>query len=415
MKLYIADSIRHLRQSIGLTQEQLAERLGVSYQSVSRWEGGSSYPDIELIPEIAAFFEVTTDVLMGVEKATMEKKLADDKKHLRNHDFESAEERLAFIEDMHARYPHDADTMIHLIYALSAYPKRLEDMKRLIGDYMNHPSAEKVYIDQCIRLLISAEKEEKLPELLEKYAAEEDMSRSSLLAYRAWDRDDSENRRKYRQYTALTSLYDFFTQTFGRPFSTDAFIYSPEAENAVRRQLALINLLTGTDNLNIVSGDGELDLWYSERIALGFHLAGNCALGGRCDEALDVLESAVSLAEKFYSMPEGTRLDFRCPELSELYAVFSYGVRNPDDVFDFTENLHRCMREEGTFFGVDMKYIRRNGEEEYDHNVECAAWDIIPLTDTEEWSCFDGIRDDERFKGFVRRMEKFVIPVNGNK
>ena len=76
MKLYIADSIKHLRQSMGLTQEQLAERLGVSYQSVSRWEGGSSYPDIELIPEIAAFFEVSTDVLMGVEKATMEKKLA---------------------------------------------------------------------------------------------------------------------------------------------------------------------------------------------------------------------------------------------------------------------------------------------------------------------------------------------------
>jgi hypothetical protein len=73
------------------------------------------------------------------------------------------------------------------------------------------------------------------------------------------------------------------------------------------------------------------------------------------------------------------------------------------------------MREEGTFFGVDMKYIRRNGDEEYDHTVECAAWDMIPLTDTEEWSCFDGIRDDERFKSLIKRMEKFVIPINGNK
>lgn len=414
MKLYIADSIKHLRQLMGLTQEQLAERLGVSYKSVSRWEGGTSYPDIELIPEIAAFFEVTTDVLMGVEKSTMEKNLAEDKKYLRNHDFETAEERLAFIENMHVKYPHDADTMISLIYVLSSYPNRFDDMKRLIGDYMNHPSAEKVYIDQCIRLLIAAEKEEKLPELLEKYAAEEDMSRASLLAYRAWDGADSEKRRKYRQYTALTSIYGFFAQFFGRPFSTDAFIYSPEAENAVRRQLALINLLTSTDGMDIVSGDGKPDLWYSNRLACGYHLAGNCALAGRGDEALAVLESVVSLAEKFYSMPEGTRLDFRCPELSELYAVFSYGVRNPDDVFDFSENLYRCMREEGTFFGVDMKYNRRNGDEEYDHNVECAAWDMIPLTDTEEWSCFDGIRDDERFKGFISRMEKFVIPVNGN-
>lgn len=412
MKLYIANNIKRLRQAKGLTQEQLAECLGVSFQSVSRWEGGSSYPDIELIPEIAAFFEVSTDVLMGVEKATMEKKLAEDHRRLRNDDFGSGEERLAFIEEMHRRYPHDAETMIALIYALSSYPNRFDEMKRLIGEYMNHPSAEKAYIDQCVRLLIAAEKEEKLPELLEKYAAEEDMSREALLAYRAWDRDEPDNRRKYRQYSALTSLYRFFNQPFGRRFSTDAFIYSPDAESAVRRQLAVINLLTGTEGMNLVTGDGEADLWYSDRLGSGFHLAGNCALAGRREEALSVIESVVSLAEKFYSMPEGTTLTFRCPELSELYAAFSYGVRNPDDVHDFSENLHRCMREEGTFFGVDLKYNRRNGDEEYDHNVECAAWDIIPLTDTEEWSCFDSIRDDERFRACVRRMEKFIIRVD---
>ena len=56
MKLYIGDTIKRLRQQNGLTQEKLAEKLGVSFQSVSRWEGGTSYPDIELIPEIARFF-----------------------------------------------------------------------------------------------------------------------------------------------------------------------------------------------------------------------------------------------------------------------------------------------------------------------------------------------------------------------
>lgn len=412
MKLYIANSIKHLRQAKGLTQEQLAEHLGVSYQSVSRWEGGASYPDIELIPEIAAFFEVTTDVLMGVEKATMEKNLAADHKRLRNGDFETREERLAFIEEMHRRYPHDAETMISLIYALSSYSERADDMKRLIGEYMHHPAAEKVYIDQCIRLLIAAEKEENLPELLEKYAAEEDMSREALLAYRAWDRNDPEMSRKYRQYSALTSVYRFFCQSFGRHISTAGFICSPNAASVVRRQLSFINMLTGTEGMDFVTGDGEPDLWYPSRIACGFHLAGNYALAGKREEALSVIESVVSLAEKFYSMPEGTTLTFRCPELSELYATFSCGVRNPDDVFDFSENLHRCMREEGTFFGVDMKYSRRNGDGEYDHNVECAAWDIVPLTDREEWECFDCIREDERFKDCVRRMEKFVIPIN---
>ena len=119
----------------------------------------------------------------------------------------------------------------------------------------------------------------------------------------------------------------------------------------------------------------------------------------------------VTLAEKFYSMPEGTVLTYRTPELSELYETFRYGVRNPDDVQDFTENLHRCMRSDETFCGVDLMYNRSSKDAEFDHHVECAAWDIIPLTDTEEWSCFDSIRDDARFKDCVSRMTKWVIPI----
>ena len=38
--------------------------------------------------------------------------------------------------------------------------------------------------------------------------------------------------------------------------------------------------------------------------------------------------------------------------------------------------------------------------------------DIIPLTDTEEWSCFDGIRGDGRFAEYAERIRKFVIPVS---
>ena len=54
MKLYIKDTIRRLRTAKGMTQEQLADALGVAFQSVSRWENGTNYPDVELIPEIAS-------------------------------------------------------------------------------------------------------------------------------------------------------------------------------------------------------------------------------------------------------------------------------------------------------------------------------------------------------------------------
>ncbi|MCL2532396.1 MAG: helix-turn-helix domain-containing protein, partial [Oscillospiraceae bacterium] len=46
MKLYFGESVRRLRLAAGLTQEQLAQRLHVSFQTISKWERNESYPDI---------------------------------------------------------------------------------------------------------------------------------------------------------------------------------------------------------------------------------------------------------------------------------------------------------------------------------------------------------------------------------
>lgn len=63
MKLTIGENIRNYRRKQDLTQEELAERLGVSYQSVSRWENGATYPDIELLPAISKLLGITVDKL----------------------------------------------------------------------------------------------------------------------------------------------------------------------------------------------------------------------------------------------------------------------------------------------------------------------------------------------------------------
>lgn len=65
MKLYIGESIRHLRASKNITQKFLAQHMGVSCQAVSRWETETAYPDIELLPELARFFEVSLEELLG--------------------------------------------------------------------------------------------------------------------------------------------------------------------------------------------------------------------------------------------------------------------------------------------------------------------------------------------------------------
>jgi transcriptional regulator with XRE-family HTH domain len=49
------------RKAKNLTQEQLTEKLGISFQAVSKWETGMAYPDIKLLPQIASIFQVSID------------------------------------------------------------------------------------------------------------------------------------------------------------------------------------------------------------------------------------------------------------------------------------------------------------------------------------------------------------------
>lgn len=63
-KLDLSEKIVKLRKNSGLTQEQLAEQLNVSRQSVSKWESGQAAPDIDKIVALGEIFHVTTDYLL---------------------------------------------------------------------------------------------------------------------------------------------------------------------------------------------------------------------------------------------------------------------------------------------------------------------------------------------------------------
>lgn len=75
MTIYFGENLKRLRKEKELTQETLAEFLGISFQAVSKWERGETYPDITMLPAIASFFNVTVDDLLGVDKAQKEEKI----------------------------------------------------------------------------------------------------------------------------------------------------------------------------------------------------------------------------------------------------------------------------------------------------------------------------------------------------
>lgn len=69
----LADKLKDLRKSKNISQEKLAEYLGVSYQAVSKWENGVTSPDILLLPDIARYYGITVDELLQVKHVDADK------------------------------------------------------------------------------------------------------------------------------------------------------------------------------------------------------------------------------------------------------------------------------------------------------------------------------------------------------
>ena len=67
MEMTLAENIRRFRKERLLTQEQLSEALGVTPGAVYKWEAKLSVPELNLIMEMADFFDTSVDVLLGYE------------------------------------------------------------------------------------------------------------------------------------------------------------------------------------------------------------------------------------------------------------------------------------------------------------------------------------------------------------
>jgi len=120
MSNYFSTKFKNLRKAKDLTQDQMADIFHVSPQSVSRWETGANYPDIEILPHIALFFKVTVDELLGTEVIAGEEKarqyIADIRNLLNSGKLYDAIDtaRKAIKE-----YPLNTGLHYHLVQALS--------------------------------------------------------------------------------------------------------------------------------------------------------------------------------------------------------------------------------------------------------------------------------------------------------
>ena len=104
MKMRLAGDIRAFRKERSLTQEQLSEALGVTAGAVYKWEAKLSIPELELILQMADFFDVSVDVLLGYE--VKDNRLETTVKRLREYRRSKDWDGLAEAEKALRKYPH---------------------------------------------------------------------------------------------------------------------------------------------------------------------------------------------------------------------------------------------------------------------------------------------------------------------
>lgn len=115
----IGNRIKELRKERGITQEELANNIGISFQAVSKWENGIALPDITLTPTLASYFGVSMDELFDFSLQQIEaeiEKIADDAYKFRESDPQKSRN---ILEAGLKQYPENDILLNNLLYVLN--------------------------------------------------------------------------------------------------------------------------------------------------------------------------------------------------------------------------------------------------------------------------------------------------------
>ena len=136
--LQFKDKIKKLRKEKDMTQEQLAEYMGVSPQAVSRWETGVTCPDIFALPALAELFGITVDGLLGVDEKERQKEIrsiisvAEEKINQGTTD-----EPIVQLREALNKYPNNEQLLCSLMYALYVASEDEELCKAYDGEIVS--------------------------------------------------------------------------------------------------------------------------------------------------------------------------------------------------------------------------------------------------------------------------------------
>lgn len=381
MELRIAETIKKQRKSRDMTQEELARALGVSPQSVSKWECGDGYPDITLLPVIANFFAITVDELIGNDELGRQADI--DSYWKRIEEFEKEGDfhgEIGYITEFLRKYPDDYDYIVSLSSVMIDLPA---DERAQYMPLMNE-QAEKLLKESTwqwgreiiIRRMAMMCDDADLKKWIELCAFNYNAHRDEVLEERLWQQGKHDESRLRFDVNNLRILLHFMSRN-NRNWA------APErATEWFKTQIRLIEFF---------GEDGEIpQAWWGKYANLHFR-AGCSSFGyGDKEQGYAYLERAFELYPRWLEIPCGTALPLG------RKAIFN-------DV-KMIKNAWFAILPDGT------KEVLRYGYFAFHDNGEMYR----AMTAPHGWEWFNDVRDEDRFKEYVERarvlMEKYPEP-----
>ena len=388
MKLLIGENIRNFRKKNDLTQEAFADRLGVTYQSVSRWENGTTYPDLELIPSIAQILSVTVDELLGMPQIVKEKRAEETFDELRReclkNDYD-AEKIVGLIRDIRRNYL-DSDSAwrpwVEGNNRAFSDPEILPEVRLFAEEYLEkHPM-----FPHTIKTMAAIETEENLKEFIRKNTTSFDCSERALLFNRCLTNGAVQRFEPERRY----QLYDAFRKILCPHYLRnweDCIEHKNSADEFMASILSVIRC--GAE-------DERPDVWTADRIELGLKSAMRAVSKSEHEYAISEIEKAVSLLEETMKITNETPIPTSCPFLDgmEWFAEESWLNGNNDSDGDLERNIYISSSIRSSNGSVGLCY----------------------LVDPKDYLCwlqqkteFDPIRNNPKFESLCERVKALIV------
>ena len=375
MELYLAERLRRYRKEKDMTQEALAQVIGVSPQSISKWECGDGYPDITLLPGIANYFGVTIDELLGNDEISAKEDVQQNYFHV--HGKLPPDKNLELALKYYRKYPrnwHIATSLMHEI--TKNHRDKLDEYRPLLDEITERilkECTDTAMRRSAVKAMCMVCEEEALEAWLKKDTRFWYTERLDIYEERCRLMEDREQSWMYRYagnyLRAANMIYRLCRHE--KSYWGDAAGYVEWLETYLR----ILDGMTGRKT------DEDIpDGWIAEYNHVFHHLAnGYCGLGD-FESGYTYLERSAVLEERWVKIPLGTPMDLGNPL-----------------VFGET----KILKEK---WGIELPNGRQFPQIQ---GIRIHLNDLLycMTTDNPEWSWFDPIRNEERFGQILARAK----------